>query len=70
LVAVVTHEQLALALRATKPPFRLEVNRWVAEQALLAARRFRAYADVRRAQRILSAIDKRKSVRRMQRMEA
>lgn len=45
----------------------LAVNRYVAEQALLAARKFGMKADVDRARRILAAIDKRTSVRRLQR---
>lgn len=49
-------------------PRQLAVNRWLAEQALQVARRYRDRLEVKRAQRILDAIDRLKSVARHQRL--
>ena len=48
----------------------LEINRWVAERALMTARRFGSGQDVHRAKKILAAIDQRKGVARHQRLRA
>ena len=45
----------------------LEVNRWVAEQALMAARLMRSPPGIAHARKVLRAIDKRKSVAALQR---
>jgi hypothetical protein len=48
----------------------LEVNRYVAEQALLEARRFRVAADIARARRVLAALDRRKGVKGWERLKS
>lgn len=48
----------------------LAVNRYVAEQALLQARRYGMKFDMERARKVLVAIDKRKGIRRWQKLAA